>query len=324
MPSHFITRCLASGSKEDIAAFLAAAFTENYGKKCFDFNKIIPMPSLIHESIKRGSNRQVFYDEQAMALVMMALNDTHGIIKAGECAIAPNFGSDDSRAMPLSDAAFSSYLGTDKDPDLLPLAALREEVEKFLAGLDRNTGISNHPLSPRATRTLLQKVMPGFGSPAAGLTDYVARLSQMNLDGKALWSEQDASREGPASLERIAKKLMRSPHAREALDSGIFQIRVISETGYKSWYEWCVVNWNAKLNAVDTRIVSLSDSRIDFLIETAWSFPVPIFDKLRDMFPRMKILCVCREESCGVSSWGYFTGLLTMLMKRIYCSRQAA
>jgi hypothetical protein len=308
---------MASGSKKDVAAFIAAAFTEKCGKKYFDFNKIIPMPNLIHESFERGSDRRVFYDEQAMALLLMALNDAHGIVKAGECALVPNSGSDDGRAPHLSDAESLSYLGNYADHNLSPLESLRDEVTLFIAGVDRKTGISSHPLSPHATRAMLQKIMPGFFSTEARLPDYVARLSQMGLDGKVLWSQQEAFREGPASLERLAKKMIQSPYAQEALDSGIFQLRVIVETGYKSWYEWCVVNWNTKWNAGDTRIVSLKDSHIDFLVETAWSFPVAIFDKLREMFPRMKILCVCRGESCGLSGWGYFTGLTTMLMKRI-------
>jgi hypothetical protein len=305
MPNWLTTRCKVSGSKEDVAAFLAAAFTEENGNKRFDFNKIIPMPDAIVESAERASDHRSFYDEKAAALLLLALNDTHGIVRASERPSDPNSGSDKSPA--TSSDALLSYLLTGAKPALSHLVESRDEVALFLAGVDKSTGVSTHPLSPHATMAALQTVAPGFSSSATGLSNYVAKISRINLDGEAMWSEQDVSREGPASLERLAKKMMRLPNAKEVLDSGIFQLRAFAETGYESWYDWSLVNWSTKWNADSANIISQSDTDIDFLIDTAWSFPKPIFKRLGEMFPQMKIWCACIEEGCGVFGWGYFT-----------------
>jgi hypothetical protein len=302
-----ITRCKVSGSKEEVAAFLVAAFSERGGAKCLDFNKIIPMPKPIRQSLRRAWSHRLFDDEQAMGLLLLALNDTHGIVRDAERALTPNTQSDGGLATSLSDGKPLPYLGTDTDPDLSPLAALRNEVDQFLAGLDRDTGISSQPLSPRATRALLQTILSGPGSPRDKLSKHVEKLCELHADGENLWSEQDKSRHGPASLGSLAKNMMQLPSAKTGLDSGIFQLRIIAETGHRSWYEWVLTNWNTKRNAVSAHINSQSDSHIDFTVATISEFPLPVFEKLGEMFPEMKIWCACLKEDYDLSGWGYFT-----------------
>ena len=302
MPNWLTTRCKVSGSKEDFASFMKIVFTEVNGNKHFSFNRIVSMPDAILESVERASSNKAFYDGKAMALAIIALNDTHGIVKTSECPSAPNSGNN-GRAK-FNDGLLAYLLGGEK-PSLSPLTEFREEVAMFLAGVDKNTGISSHPLSREATMAALQTIAPDFLK--GGLSNYVKRFSRMELAGKALWSEEEASSEGPASLERLARKIMQSPASKDVLDSGMFQLRVFAETGYESWYDWSIVEWNTKWGADNIGISDESDSHIDFTFDAAWSFPEPIFKKLGEMFPQMKIWCACIEEDCEVSGWGYFT-----------------
>ena len=63
----------------------------------------------------------------------------------------------------------------------------------------------------------------------------------------------------------------------------------IEEHGHPTWYEWCRANWGTKWNAYSYREVSFGPGRFEFLFETAWSPPVPIFNQWADEFPTLLI-----------------------------------
>jgi hypothetical protein len=60
--------------------------------------------------------------------------------------------------------------------------------------------------------------------------------------------------------------------------------------GYCTWYRWTINNWGTKWNACN---VSVGEKSI--YLDTAWSFPVPIFEKLIE---------ICHENNVVMS--GYF------------------
>lgn len=51
----------------------------------------------------------------------------------------------------------------------------------------------------------------------------------------------------------------------------------------RNWYDWRIANWNTKWDAYEVRVQRLSDTSIYIMMETAWSPPIPIFEKLVDL-----------------------------------------
>ena len=51
----------------------------------------------------------------------------------------------------------------------------------------------------------------------------------------------------------------------------------------RNWYDWCVANWNTKWDAYNVIVHRLSDTSLYVTMETAWSPPIPIFQKLLEL-----------------------------------------
>ena len=64
--------------------------------------------------------------------------------------------------------------------------------------------------------------------------------------------------------------------------------------GSTDWYSWCVNNWGTKWNAMD---VSVGNNTIEF--DTAWSAPIPVIEKLAEMFPDVTITHTWADEDIG-------------------------
>src|SRR5271155_1321112 len=54
--------------------------------------------------------------------------------------------------------------------------------------------------------------------------------------------------------------------------------------GYTYWYDWRLDQWGTKWN-VDDPVVSDEGNALTITFDTAWSPPLPIFEKLAAMFP---------------------------------------
>jgi hypothetical protein len=66
-------------------------------------------------------------------------------------------------------------------------------------------------------------------------------------------------------------------------------------------YEWCNNNWGTKWNACETTVSRLIQ-RLEYRFRTAWCEPEPIFQKLREMFPKLSFVMISIEEQMlGVS-----------------------
>lgn len=64
--------------------------------------------------------------------------------------------------------------------------------------------------------------------------------------------------------------------------------------GSFTWYDWARDNWGTKWNACDTYYDANLPTVVEF--NTAWSAPVPIFEKMCAMFPESEILFNCDFE----------------------------
>jgi hypothetical protein len=53
--------------------------------------------------------------------------------------------------------------------------------------------------------------------------------------------------------------------------------------GYSDWYSWSNANWGTKWEACEPYSVKHSDTFIFVSFDTAWSPPIPFYEKLKDL-----------------------------------------
>jgi hypothetical protein len=91
----------------------------------------------------------------------------------------------------------------------------------------------------------------------------------------------------------------------QSLAEGQRCIDAYKATGYHDWYEWSIGNWGTKWNSYDFVEVrhlvkeflgEPVDAEYEFLFDTAWSFPSPIFVALYERFPDLRFECWAIDE----------------------------
>lgn len=73
------------------------------------------------------------------------------------------------------------------------------------------------------------------------------------------------------------------------------EAEAIKQTGCSNWYEWSNKYWNTKWNAYHTYIHQ-TDEIVIFEFDTAWSCPVPVFEKLAKEFPTLSFTGYALDE----------------------------
>jgi len=74
------------------------------------------------------------------------------------------------------------------------------------------------------------------------------------------------------------------------------------QDGYnRGGYEWCIKNWGTKWNAAEPYIDDFEDKTKGVYIhfDTAWSPPIPIVDKLIELYPDLKFKLKYWEGGMG-------------------------
>lgn len=110
-----------------------------------------------------------------------------------------------------------------------------------------------------------------------------------------------------AEARKAGKTIPMEPWAElsfeEYADLGDKYIRNKAKYGFTSWYGWCNYNWGTKWNAVEPHWEN--DNTVHF--ETAWSAPIPIYEKMSQMFPDIEFEVEYADEdlgsNCGTISW---------------------
>jgi hypothetical protein len=67
--------------------------------------------------------------------------------------------------------------------------------------------------------------------------------------------------------------------------AGRLRLQAILETGFAGWYSWNTANWGTKWNSYSFHPVS--DDPLEFLFQTAFSFPKPVFAALAREYPSL-------------------------------------
>ena len=72
----------------------------------------------------------------------------------------------------------------------------------------------------------------------------------------------------------------------------------LTKYGHYNWYDWCCDKGNTKWNACRTDFDASRPTKVRF--ETAWDAPIPIFQKLCELFPKEQIKFRCEYYEVGV------------------------
>jgi hypothetical protein len=72
--------------------------------------------------------------------------------------------------------------------------------------------------------------------------------------------------------------------------------KAIQETSFSNWWPWNMYNWGTKWGAYS---ITRKGNEIEF--ETAWSTPMPIWNKIAELFPALSISILYADEDYGAN-----------------------
>lgn len=89
-------------------------------------------------------------------------------------------------------------------------------------------------------------------------------------------------------------------------DAELMQKRAynLEKYGFSSWYDWRKKHWGTKWNCRECDekwLMKFGDACIKF--KTAWCPPIPIINKLRELFPNLQIFCRYNNEDWLDDIW---------------------
>jgi hypothetical protein len=70
--------------------------------------------------------------------------------------------------------------------------------------------------------------------------------------------------------------------------------------GVGGWYDWSCQNWGTKWNAHEAEIWDNPDGSLHVAFDTAWSFPLPVMEKLVSEFPMLIFEGSAVEPGCEI------------------------
>ena len=92
--------------------------------------------------------------------------------------------------------------------------------------------------------------------------------------------------------EKLANYLVKEDKA--DLEMARIALDNLEKYGHQDWYSWSIANWGTKWNAY-----SVSDDGDTITFDTAWSTPLPVIQKLSEMFPDVRITLKFADEDFG-------------------------
>src|SRR5260370_15420717 len=114
-----------------------------------------------------------------------------------------------------------------------------------------------------------------------------------------------------ATIEQLREHFDVDPKRRATADEWKANIE---KYGAPTWYEWSCQHWGTKWNACDPEVTDNGDGSLHVQFDTAWSFPLPIFQKLAGEFPTLNFegsadepnmeIFITFEGDNGEFTWG--------------------
>lgn len=105
--------------------------------------------------------------------------------------------------------------------------------------------------------------------------------------------------------ESDAEKLLRLVAGNKLKDNDLFSFERIvpcDDVPESQWYETHCARWGTKWDACDVECdvdSCIDDESVWFRFETAWSPPIPIIDRLHELFPAMSFTLEYEEPGVG-------------------------
>jgi len=165
----------------------------------------------------------------------------------------------------------------------------QDVLAKFKATHFRDTGDANEPIKldfntvipmPETIKVTEKGSLVDYGLVVLGRED----LLQWS-DAEKMLKYKWAAEKGITTVEQLRVYLLEQEP--DCVEKAQRSIKAYEETGYTDWYTWSEANWGTKWNAY---YFSLEDdtNRLEFSFDTAWTPPVPVLEKLREMWPALK------------------------------------
>ncbi len=112
---------------------------------------------------------------------------------------------------------------------------------------------------------------------------------------------------GPLELSNVTRTIQDKIKP-EDIDTLITMICCYRDHGHMYWYDWALENWGTKWGAYNLRDMQETETGIEFRVDTAWSFPTGIFDKLAAEHPNLVFDITCYDEGSNFAGHGQFNG----------------
>lgn len=64
-------------------------------------------------------------------------------------------------------------------------------------------------------------------------------------------------------------------------------------------YEWCIENWGTKWGISHSNLVDESENRLTYALDSAWSPPLPVIQKMSEVFPELTFKLKYYESANG-------------------------
>ena len=85
----------------------------------------------------------------------------------------------------------------------------------------------------------------------------------------------------------------------EDIELGKIYLSNMKKYGHGDWYNWSIANWGTKWNAYDGYVNEVEDDCFVVSFSTAWSPPMPVLEKICELFPNLTIEMEYQEEGMG-------------------------
>lgn len=97
--------------------------------------------------------------------------------------------------------------------------------------------------------------------------------------------------------------LKRNKNAKKLADQ---RARNLKNYGAADWYDWATENWGTKWNSSALRWETREPERFEFLFNTAWSPPEPIFLELSRIYPEIRFDISSFDQCWNFGCQGYY------------------
>lgn len=147
--------------------------------------------------------------------------------------------------------------------------------------------------------TYINPLIDYYGKEKLPVAEYINLCR--NIQHSKVAKEPHYAMSKEAVAERLAQIQRCDKNEESVLALGKQAVENYRKYGATDWYEWCCKNWGTKWNAHNTEVPDIDKAEVYF--DTAWSRPMPVLQKLSEMYPDNSFKYEYAEEQAG-----YFAG----------------